>query len=353
MITPTLLQRLLQGKSLTREEAREVMDKMMQGANTAAQIASFLTALRFKGETVDELTGFAQSMRDHAVKLSSVPTGAIDTCGTGGDGGKTFNISTASAFVVASSGVPVAKHGNRAVSSQSGSADVLEALGVQIQQTPSEAESLLHSHQLCFLFAPVFHEAMRHVMPTRHELGFRTFFNLLGPLTNPANVKRQLIGVYDWNLTETIAKVCKELGLERVLVVSGYDGLDEITITGSTRVSELRYGEIQTYDIEPEQFGISCSSLSEIAGGEAVENARLIQDIFNGLGKDAARDVIALNAGASLYLADRAGTLSAGIQLALQMIEDGTTAQFLENYIRQSKEGKKYVSSEDLGIKTT
>lgn len=344
MILSTVLRRLLQGKSLSREEAREVMDEMMQGTNTSAQIASFLTALRLKGETVEELTGFAQSMRSQAVKLLSVQAEAIDTCGTGGDGGKTFNISTASAFVVASSGVPVAKHGNRAVSSRSGSADVLEALGVQIQQTSNEAESLLHSHQLCFLFAPVFHEAMRYVMPTRHELGFRTFFNLLGPLTNPAQVKRQLIGVYDPVLTDKIARVCYELGLERAMVVSGHDRLDEISISSPTRVTELRGSEIQTYEVEPEQFGMCRASLSEIEGGNAVENARLIQDVFAGVVKGAKRDVIALNAGASLYLADRASSLSEGVQMALKIITDGIAANFLENYIRHSQEVRQHVS---------
>lgn len=343
MLTTETLQRILEGKHLSESEAVLAMDSMMQGNSTPAQMGSFLTALRIKGETVEELVGFAKSMRSHGITLPSVDDSAIDTCGTGGDGGKTFNISTAASFVVAAGGVPVAKHGNRAVSSRSGSADVLEKLGITIQQTPIEAGSFLQRHGLCFLFAPLFHQSMRHVMQTRKELGFRTCFNLLGPLANPAQVKRQLIGVYDPRLTEMIAQVCKQLGIERALVVSSLDGLDEITVTGETQVSELRDGEIITYQWSPEQFGYARSRISEIAGGTAEQNANLMRRIFQGKVSNAASQIVCLNAGAAFYLAGRVDRMEHGVELAETILAEGTAFRKLEEMMVESMKGEFHV----------
>ncbi len=337
-----VLRKVVSGENLTRLEAYRVMNEMMEGKVTPSQIASLLTSLRMKGETVEELIGFAQGMRSHATRVYHDLPHAVDTCGTGGDGGKTFNISTAAAFVAAAAGVPIAKHGNRAVSSQSGSADVLEELGMDIRLNAKEAQHLLFQTGLCFLFAPLFHQTMRHVMPTRTELGFRTCFNLLGPLVNPAGVKIQLLGVYDPALTENVAHVLSELGIERALVVAGLDGLDEITVTAPTRISEVKEGEVKTYDVTPEQLGVKTFPMEEIAGGSAEYNARLIRGIFDGK-KGAAREVVLVNAGAAIYLAGRASSIREGVRLAAEMIDSGKAKEKLAEVIHASREVR-YVS---------
>ncbi|MCF6093379.1 anthranilate phosphoribosyltransferase [Microaerobacter geothermalis] len=337
------LEKVICGNRLNREEAREVMEKIMNGEATSAQIASMLTALRIMGESVDEIVGFAQVMREKAKRVYVKNERLVDTCGTGGDGGKTFNISTAAALVSAAGGIKVAKHGNRAVSSRSGSADVLEALGIKITLTEEEASQMLDETNLCFLFAPLFHQAMKHAVQPRKEIGFRTVFNLLGPLTNPAGAKRQLLGVFSPSLTETMANVLKELGTERCLVVSGHDGLDEISVTSSTQVVELRDGEISSFVISPEDLGIPRYSLDEIRGGAAEENAALIRAIFNGEQKGAPRDVVLLNSAAVFYLADEVSSLEEGLQRAKEVVDQGYALNKL-NQLSSKTGGISYAS---------
>lgn len=309
---------------------------MMKGQATPSQIASFLTSLRMKGESVDELIGFAESMRSYSVYVKSPYLQAVDTCGTGGDGGKTFNISTAAAFVIAAAGIPVAKHGSVAVSGKTGSADVLEALGMDIQLNPKEAEQMLAKIGLSFFFAPLYHQAMKHVMPIRKELGFRTCFNLLGPLVNPAKVKIQLLGVYEPTLVEPIAQVLRALGVKRALVVSSLDGLDEITVTNSTKVCELNHGSIQSYIVTPEDLGVQRRQLMEISGGDSQFNASLIKRIFNGE-PGAPRDVVLLNAGAVFYLTGQASSIQEGVKQAAAVIDSGKVSTKLEEVVRYSK----------------
>ncbi|MFD1395032.1 anthranilate phosphoribosyltransferase [Kroppenstedtia eburnea] len=323
------LVKLMAKEDLNRSESERLMGAMMEGDLPPAQAAAVLTALRIKGETVEELAGLAASMRARARQLSAVPPEAVDTCGTGGDGGKTFNISTAAAIVAAAAGVPVAKHGNRAVSGKSGSADVLEALGVGIQLTPEEAEETLAETGICFLFAPLFHEAMKQVLPIRKELGFRTCFNLAGPLANPAGVRRQLVGVFDPGLTETLARVLLSLGTERAMVVSGLDGVDEITLTEETQISEVRDGNVHTYRITPEELGLKRCHPTALSGGDAVVNARIIRDIFQGK-PGPCRDVVLANAGAVFTIAGRAGGLQEGIHLAGKTVDEGLALAKLE-----------------------
>lgn len=333
-----MLTKLIRGESLERSEAKMVMDEMMSGRASVAQMASLLTALRVKGETVNELIGFAEGMREHAVSVDlGDVSNAVDTCGTGGDGANTFNISTATAIIAAAAGVPVAKHGNRAASSQCGSADVLDSLGIGTDFQATAAETMFAKTGVCFLFAPLFHQAMKNVMPTRKELGFRTCFNLLGPLANPANVKRQLLGVFDPGLTETVAEVLAELGTERALVVSSYDGLDEITVTGKTRVSELANGQVKTYDLAPEQVGLVHATKAQITGGDPQTNATIIQHIFEGE-KSAARDIVVFNAGAVLYIADHVASIEEGVRLAEQLLDEGKVKEKLTETIAVAEE---------------
>lgn len=336
------LAKVVRGEDLTETEAMKAMAAMMEGRSSSVQTAAFLTALRMKGETVEELTGLATMMRKKALPVSLPLSGAVDTCGTGGDGGRTFNISTAAAIVAAAAGVPVAKHGNRAASSRSGSADVLEALGVPIQLSPAAANAFLKKLNICFLFAPLFHQGMKAVMPTRRELGYRTCFNLLGPLVHPGKVRYQLVGVFDPALTEKIAQVLLALGTKRALVVAGLDGIDEISPASATQVSEVKDGKVSTYQIYPEDLGISRSSLAAIAGGDAQENAKIIRQIFAGE-RGPRRDVVVMNAGAVLYLAGKAPTLSEGVILAAETIDRGAAEAKLKAMIRYGEE-KKYVS---------
>lgn len=333
------LGKLIRGESLTREEAREVMLLIMNGEATPAQIGSLMTVMSVKGETVDEIAGFADAMRSSAQKVTAERKGLLDTCGTGGDGGKTFNVSTAAAIVASAGGARVAKHGNRAMSGKSGSADVLEALGVQIALNAEEASQCLAEVGICFMFAQVFHPSMKHASGPRRELGFRTFFNVLGPLTNPAGADRQLMGVYDRGRTEFLARVMRELGVERALVVASHDGLDEISVCAPTQITELKNGDIVTYDITPEQLGLRTARLEDIAGGDAAANADIIRAVLNGE-PGPRRDIVLANAGACFYLTEVCDSLAEGVKYAAQVIDTGKAKEKLEELVRKTGELK-------------
>jgi anthranilate phosphoribosyltransferase len=338
-------------QSLDHAEAREVMSEVLAGKCTDAQIAALLIALRMKGETVEEIVGFAEAIRAAAAPLpteraradASSPdalavsgTGRdaladeslVDTSGTGGDASGTFNISTATALVTAGAGVRVAKHGNRSISSKCGSADVVEALGVNIQLSPHRAAQCLREIGICFLYAPNLHPAMKQVQIVRRELRMRTMFNLLGPLTNPARASGQVVGVYSLDLVEKLAEALSMLGLHRALVVHGLDGLDEITITGITRVAEARDGSVRSYEVEPEEFGMVRAKLQDISGGDATENAAIIRAVLSGE-KSARRDVVLLNAAAALVAAGRADHIGEAIPPAAKSIDSGAAAEKL------------------------
>jgi anthranilate phosphoribosyltransferase len=326
--------------ALTREEARAVMAEILSGAATDAQIAALLVALHMKGETVEEIVGFAQAIRaaatrletddGHALDLSGTERDAlVDTCGTGGDTSGTFNISTATALVAAGAGVKVAKHGNRSVTSRCGSADVMEALGVNIDLPPARVAACLEQTGIAFLYAPALHSAMKYVQPARRELRLRTVFNLLGPLTNPAHASAQVVGVYSAELVETLAEALSELGLRRALVVHGRDGLDEITITGPTKVAEVRSGQVRSYEVTPEEFGLQRAPLNDIAGGDAQENAAIIHRILEGE-RSARRDVVLLNAAAALVAAGHADSIQEAVPVAAYAIDSGHARQRLE-----------------------
>ncbi len=329
------IQTLVSGRSLTAEEAASVMEEIMQGEATPAQFGAFVIALRLKGETVDEIVGMAKTMRSKAVPvITDEPV--VDTCGTGGDGSSTFNISTAAAFVAAGAGLKVAKHGNRAMSSHCGSADVLEALGVKIDLNAEQVQRCLQEVGMGFMFAPVFHPAMKYAAAPRREIGIRTVFNILGPLTNPAGARAQVVGVADEKLVEKLALVLQGLGCHRALVVHGEDGLDEITLTGKTQVCELKDGRIKSYSLSPEDFGLSRAGLENLRGGTAGENAALLRKILAGaLGPQ--RDVLLMNAAAVLLVGDRVATLQQGIALAGEVIDGGHALAKLEQLIEYSQ----------------
>ncbi|OGV80354.1 MAG: anthranilate phosphoribosyltransferase [Lentisphaerae bacterium RIFOXYB12_FULL_65_16] len=318
-----MLARVVERKDLTGQEMSTVMDEIMKGEATPAQIAGFITALRMKGETVIEVSGAAASMRRHAVYINAGARSVVDTCGTGGDGAHTFNISTAAAFVTAGAGVCVAKHGNRAVSSKCGSADVLAALGVNIEAESAVMEQCLQEHGIGFLFAPKMHPAMKHAIGPRRELGVRTIFNMLGPLTNPAGATGQVLGVFAPDLTEMFAGALKELGTRRAFVVHGSDGLDEITCTGTTRVSELRDGVVKTYEISAEMLLGDTFRREDLAGGTPAENAELLRKVLSGEEKGAPRAVVLLNAAAAIVAGETADTMEEGLDLARQAIDSG------------------------------
>lgn len=326
------ISRVVLKEDLSEEEAVEVMDEIMTGQATPAQIASFITALRMKGETITEITGLARVMRQKAVKIKTDGRIIVDTCGTGGDGAYTFNISTAAAFVVAGAGIKVAKHGNRSVSSKCGSADVLMELGVNLEISPEKIEGCLREIGIAFLFAPLLHEAMKYAIEPRREIGIRTVFNILGPLTNPADASCQVLGVYDAQLTEPLAKVLKNLGSHHALVVHGMDGLDEITLTQETQVSELVDNEVKTYFLKPEDFGFTRCQSEDLRGGECGENARILLDVLEGK-PGHCRDVVLLNAAAGLVAAG-AEDFNAGIELAEEAIESGLAKEKLESLRR-------------------
>jgi anthranilate phosphoribosyltransferase len=350
------------GQSLARAEAREVMAEVLSGKCSDAQIAAVLIALRMKGETVEEIVGFAEAIRGAAAPLpidrgsagdalgvsgtgrdalaesSPEESSLVDTSGTGGDASGTFNISTATAFVTAGAGVRVAKHGNRSISSKCGSADVIEALGINIQLSPERSAQCLREVGLCFLYAPNLHPAMKQVQGVRRELRMRTMFNLLGPLTNPAGASGQVVGVYSLDLVEKLAEALSMLGLHRALVVHGLDGLDEITITGPTRIAEAREGSVRSYEVEPEEFGMSRATLQEISGGDAVENAAIIRSVLRGE-RSPRRDVVLLNAAAALVAARRADHIAEALPLAAKSIDSGAAAKKLEGLIRFASSG--------------
>jgi len=344
MITEALHRIATHRQSLSRDEARGVMSEVLSGECTDAQIAALLVALHMKGETVEEIVGFAEAIRRAATPLhihqnSTVDVSGterdalVDTCGTGGDASGTFNISTATALVVAGAGVRVAKHGNRSVTSKCGSADVMEALGVNINLPPARLAACLEEVGIAFLFAPTMHSAMKYVQPARRELRLRTVFNLLGPLTNPAQASAQVVGVYSVELVEKLAEALSMLGLRRAMVVHGSDGLDEITITGPTRIAEVRDGRVHSYEVAPEEFGMSRSSLDDIAGGDAAENAGIVRDILGGK-KSARRDVVVLNAAAALVAAGKADHLAGAVPLAAKSIDSGAAASKLSALVR-------------------
>ncbi len=319
--------------NLTEAEAEAVMREIMQGEATDAQIASYITALRMKGETVEEITGSARVMREKAVPVKIEGAYQVDTCGTGGDMAHTFNISTTAAFVVAGAGVTVAKHGNRSVSSKSGSADVLQALGVNIEMPSNRCEECIREVGIGFLFAPMMHQAMKYAIGPRREIGVRTIFNVLGPLTNPAKVTAQILGVYSADLTELLAQALGNLGAKHAFVVHGMDGLDEITITDKTRVSEFRDGVVKDYFLHPSDFGFSVARPDVLKGGDAKQNADISLEILNGK-KGPRRDIVLMNSAAALAASGRAADLKAGIAVAAESIDSGAALSKLEQLKR-------------------
>lgn len=325
------IENLLKGKHLSEDEMMDAMENIMDGEVSPALIGSFLTALKIKGETPEEITGGAKVMIKKAEKVALEDLYTLDTCGTGGDCAGTFNISTAVAFVAAASGIYVVKHGNRSVSSKSGSADVLEALGVNISLLPNQVEKCVKEQNIGFLFAPTFHKAMKYASGTRKELGFRTIFNILGPLTNPANAKSQVLGVFDEKLTEPLAKVLLNLGVEHAMVVHGMDGLDEMTITSETKVTEVKNNEIKTYYITPEEYGIKRCIKEDILGGDAIKNAEILKNILQGE-KGPKRDIVLLNSGAALYVGKKAKSLKEGINIAAELIDEGYALRKLNQF---------------------
>ncbi|MDQ8735446.1 anthranilate phosphoribosyltransferase [Paenibacillus sp. LHD-38] len=332
------LNQLISGASLSREQANAVMSIIMSGEATAVQIAGVVTAMRMKGETKDEITGFAEAMRAHSSHLHTEQEGLLDTCGTGGSGIHKFNISTASSIIAAAAGIRVAKHGNRAMSGKTGSADVLEALGVQITITPEQAAQCLKDIGICFMFAQLYHPSLRHAAIPRRELGIRTIFNMLGPLTNPAGADRQLLGLYDRARTSTVAEVLGELGLKRALVVCSHDGLDEISISAPTQISELLDGKVRTFDITPEELGLTRWPIADVMGGDSEVNAALIRAIFSGEQQGAYRDIVLANAGACIYVGGLADSLRDGVAKAAEVIDSGDAQRKLVSLIQTTGE---------------
>jgi anthranilate phosphoribosyltransferase len=328
------LEKLSQQKDLCEQETQEIMHAIMDGAWTPSQIAGLLMGLKIKGETVDEITGFVKVMRARASRIQA-PADSIDTCGTGGDGSGTFNISTAAAIVAAAAGVPVAKHGNRSVSSRCGSADVLQALGVKVDLSPEQAERCIAKTGIAFLFAPVYHASMKHAVVPRREMGIRTVFNILGPMSNPAGTQRQIMGVFDRKTAEKMVQVMKNTGSDHVMAVSSDDGLDEISLHSKTHVYELKNGDIDYYQIDPADFGFPKKAQDGIIGGDEKENAEIISRILQG-SPGPQFDVAALNAGAAIYVGGKAGTLRDGVSTAKDAIQSGLALKKLQELIEQT-----------------
>ena len=329
-------------EDLTYDEAFQVMNEIMSGETTATQNAAFLAALSTKStraETIDEISGCAAAMRSHAIPVDTGDMDCLEIVDTGGDGAHSFNISTTSVFILAAAGVKVAKHGNRAASSQCGTADCLEALGVNIHQSPEDCVRLLREVGICFMFAQKYHTSMKYVGSIRKELGFRTVFNILGPITNPASPSYQLLGVYDEYLVEPLAKVLTSLGVKRGVVVYGQDKLDEISISAPTTVCDFGGGEYKTYTIQPEDFGFERASKDDIVGGTPAENARITMDILTGNERGAKRNVVLMNAGAALYAAGKADSIADGVKLAAEMIDSGKAAAKVAEFAKASNEG--------------
>ncbi|MFH1542599.1 MAG: anthranilate phosphoribosyltransferase [bacterium] len=328
-----LIKKILEGKNLTRQEAGQAMDIIMTGKARKEEIIAFLTALSAKGETIDEITGCAEKMRQHAVNIIPQQNNLVDTCGTGGDKSGTFNISTVSAFVAAGAGIPIAKHGNRSVSSKCGSADVLEALGVKVDLEPKQVEECISKVGIGFIFAPKFHPAMKHAMPARKEMGKRSIFNILGPLTNPAKAGAQVLGVFSPDLTEVMAEVLNKLGSREAIIVHGLDGLDEITICERTKVSHLKDGSIRNYFLQPEDFNLSMAHPEEIKGGSASDNANITLEILKEKQIGPKRDIVLLNAAAAIVVGGKARELKEGIELAAESIDSGAANEKLTELI--------------------
>jgi anthranilate phosphoribosyltransferase len=333
------LRELVEGRQLTFEEAVDLMNEVMSGQWSEVQIAGLLMALRMRGETPQEIAGFAQAMREHSLQITPQREGLLDTCGTGGDMLKTWNLSTATAFVVAAAGVPIAKHGNRAVSSKCGSADVLEACGINLQMTPERVEQAIEQLGIGFLFAPQHHPAMKFVAPVRRELGVRTVFNLLGPLTNPAGAKRQLLGVYDWRWLVPIAEALRELGSERALIVHGMDGLDEVSPVGATVAAHLKEnGTIETFEFTPGDLGLTPLNPGEISAGENIqENAEKLKLALSGQSEILARAILP-GAAAAFWVASKVEDIRDGVWLAEQVIQSGHALKLLEKYAEFSRQ---------------
>ena len=335
MIREAIL-KLAKKEDLSYQEAEAVMNEIMGGEATPVQMASYLTALSLKGETIDEITASAAGMRAHCVKLLH-DMDVLEIVGTGGDGANSFNISTTASMVIAAGGVPVAKHGNRAASSRCGAADVLEALGVDITISPEKSAELLKKINLCFLFAQNYHIAMKYVAPIRKELGIRTVFNILGPLSNPAGANMELMGVFDETLVAPLAQVMMKLGVKRGMVVYGQDKLDEISMCAPTSVCEIRDGWFQSYELAPEQFGYECCQKEELQGGLPAENAAITREILNGNDRGPKRQAVCLNAGAALYIAGKTEDMEKGVRMAEGLIDSGAALRKLEEFIRESR----------------
>lgn len=329
------IEKLVNRIDLSEAETIDVMNQIMTGEASPLQVAAFLTALRMKGESVGEITGAARVMREKAHRVNVGAKTVLDTCGTGGDQKGTFNISTTTAFVLAGAGVNVAKHGNRSVSSQSGSADVLGALGVKVDAPKERVEQCIAKIGIGFLFAPLLHEAMKYAVQPRRDIGIRTIFNILGPLTNPAMATHQLIGIYSGEMVGMIAQVLRNLGSARAMVVHGLEGLDEISLCGPTKVAELRDGAVKEYTVEPEQYGLQRCRLEELHGGNPEQSALIVKAILDG-NKGATRDVVLLNGGAALYVSGRAATIQDGIQLAAESIDSGKARQKLAQLVEMT-----------------
>jgi len=333
---PELIDKLVRHENLTTDEAAAAMREVMEGRAAPAALAGFLTALVMKGEQPAEIVGLAKAMREQVVTLEAPPGEVFDTCGTGGDRSGTFNVSSAAAVVVAACGVKVAKHGNRSVSSRCGSADLFERLGVTITAPPAVVERSLREIDIAFFFAPTFHPSMRHAAPVRRELGIRTTFNLLGPLTNPAGARRQIVGVPRPELTQVMARALMLLGSERAWVVHGAGGIDEISTTGHTKVSECRGGAVHTFFIHPSEFGIATAASGDLLGGDATENAEIVRRVLAGT-PGPARDIVVLNAGAALLVAGRAASVREGIDMAEAAIESGAALAILDRMAQASR----------------
>ena len=334
MIKEAIL-KLAKKEDLTYDEAEKVMDEIMSGEATPVQMSAYLTALSLKGETIDEITASASGMRAHCIKLLH-DMDVLEIVGTGGDGSNSFNISTTASMVISAGGVPVAKHGNRAASSKSGAADVLEALGVKITLTPERSAEILEKIGICFLFAQNYHIAMKYVAPIRKELGIRTVFNILGPLSNPAGANMELMGVYDEALVVPLAQVMANLGVTRGMVVFGQDKLDEISMSAPTTVCEIKEGTFTSYELTPEQFGYARCQKEELVGGTPAENAEITRKILSGDEKGAKRKAVCLNAGAALYIAGKAESMKAGVKMAEELIDSGAALTKLNQFIEES-----------------
>ncbi len=336
-----LLTELMRGRNLTRNQARNLLDELLKETSNNSQIAAALVALAIKGETTEELAGMAEAMREHSVKINSIHKDFIDTAGTGSSRVKTFNVSTAAAFVIAGAGLPVAKHGSRAATSKSGSADVLNALGVNIAASRETSENCLNKAEICFMFAPMYHASTARVAAIRRELGVHTTFNLLGPMTNPANAPFQIMGVWHSDLIEKVAETLQALGTEKAWVVHGLDGLDEITISDKTKIAEITPEKIDYFELSPEDFGFkkeSVEKLESLRGGDAVQNAGIISEVLENKRTGAARSLVLLNAAAAIYVGGKAESLTEAVKLATESLESGRALEKLNNLKEKTKE---------------